>query len=128
MRRDTWRPPAATAEGLLPYVRPGGFLPGRIDTEGASGARHTCLTGNCQLATVWARLYDHSGDQRFRAAALIALGYVMEHQSLETADHDVRGGIKGSQPVWGAYAPFAYPSWAGKFFIDAMLCCMRWWR
>ena len=137
--RDCWRRPAAR-RGALRGGRPpnGRGSPARRTSRrvpagphrhgrGGPAPRYTCLTGNCQLATVWARLYDHSGDQRFRAAALSALGYVMERQSLETADHDVRGGIKGSQPVWGAYAPFAYPSWAGKFFIDAMLCCMRWW-
>ena len=54
------------------------------------------------------------------------LRYVMRHQTTDTTDLDVRGAIKGSQPVWGAYAPFAYPSWAARFFVDAMLRCWAW--
>jgi hypothetical protein len=115
-----------TAEGLLSYVRPDGFVPGRIDTAGLCDARYTCLTGNCQLAAIWARLYDLDGDERFRVAAVRVLRYVMSHQTIDTTDPDVRGAIKGSQPVWGAYAPFAYPSWAARFFIDAMLRCLAW--
>jgi hypothetical protein len=115
-----------TAEALLSYVRPDGFVPGRIDTAGLGDARFTCLTGNCQLAAICARLYALDGDERFRATAVRVLRYVMSHQTLDTSDPDVRGAIKGSQPVWGAYAPFAYPSWAARFFIDAMLRCMPW--
>jgi hypothetical protein len=33
----------------------------------------------------------------------------------------MRGGIKGSHPIWGGYDPFRYPNWAAKFFIDAMM-------
>ena len=36
------------------------------------------------------------------------------------------GGIPGSLPLWGSYAPFTYPSWAAKFFIDALLLCEEW--
>jgi hypothetical protein len=31
------------------------------------------------------------------------------------------GGIKGSLPIYGRYAPLQYPNWATKFFIDALL-------
>ena len=38
---------------------------------------------------------------------------------------EVRGGIKGSHPIWGsrqgAYSRFTYLNWATKFFIDALL-------
>jgi hypothetical protein len=44
----------------------------------------------------------------------------MSTQDLITADDDVRGGIKGSNPVWGRYAPMSFPNWAAKFFVDAM--------
>ena len=50
----------------------------------------------------------------------------MASQDLDTDNHDVCGGIKGSHPVWGAYSPFTYPNWAAKFFIDALLCCWTW--
>jgi hypothetical protein len=44
----------------------------------------------------------------------------MSAQDIDADDADVRGGIKGSQPVWGRYAPMSYPNWAAKFFVDAM--------
>jgi hypothetical protein len=34
---------------------------------------------------------------------------------------DVRGGVKGSFPVDGAYGPYEYLNWACKFFVDANL-------
>ena len=60
------------------------------------------------------------GDGRYRQAMLRALQFVMSTQLLDGADVNVRGGIKGSQPVWGRYACLSYPNWATKFFIDAM--------
>jgi folate-dependent phosphoribosylglycinamide formyltransferase PurN len=33
----------------------------------------------------------------------------------------VKGGIAGSQPVWGEYIPHAFPNWAAKYFLDALL-------
>ena len=35
------------------------------------------------------------------------------------------GGIKGSLPIYGRYAPLQYPNWATKFFIDALLAKQR---
>jgi hypothetical protein len=114
------------AEAALRHLRPDGFVPGQIDTGGQAVAAYSCLTGNCQLAAVWARLYERFGQERFRSGALRVLRYVMRWQDVDTADLDVRGAIKGSQPFWGRYARFVFPSWAAKFFIDAMLLCAGW--
>jgi hypothetical protein len=109
------------ARAALAHMRDDGFLPGQITVAGSGAASYCCLTGNCQFAIVWAKLYRATGDERFRQAALRALDYVMRCQDLRDANPDVRGGIKGSQPIWGHYAPFCFPNWATKFFIDAML-------
>lgn len=114
------------AEAALRHVRPDGFVPGRIDSGGQSAAAYACLAGNCQLAAVWSRLYKQFGDERFQSGAVRALGYVMRFHDVDTADLDVRGAIKGSQPLWGGYAPFVLPSWAAKFFVDAMLLSAEW--
>ena len=108
-------------EAALAHVEHDGFVPGRIDVEGRAAARYACLTGSCQLALVWTRLCDLYEDERLRAAAVRVLRYVMRWQPIDTEDVDVRGAIKGSQPVWGGYAPLSFPNWAAKFFIDAML-------
>ena len=114
------------AAAALDHVRGDGFLPGRIDVDGRPAATYACLTGSCQLALVWARLFARSGEERWRDAARRALHYVMRRQRVDTGDPDVRGAIKGSQPVWGGYAPLALPSWAAKFFVDAMLLSAPW--
>lgn len=114
------------AAAVARHLRLDGFIPGRIDIAGHADVAYSCLTGNCQLAAIWGRLYERFGEERFRAATVRALRYVMRHQEVDTVDLDVRGAIKGSQPVWGRYSPFAFPNWAAKFFIDAMLLSSGW--
>jgi len=114
------------AWAMLRHLRSDGFLPGEIDENGRETARFCCLTGNCQLGVIWAKLYQSSGEEKFRQAAVRALRYVMSRQDIETSDRDVRGAIKGSHPIWGRYAPLTYPNWATKFFIDALLLTLPW--
>jgi len=109
------------ADAVLEHVRHDGWIPGQIDEQGRASARYCCLTGNCQLAIIWLKLYQSTGGARYLDAAKRSLGYVMEQQDISTSTLALRGAIKGSQPIWGRYAPFTYPNWATKFFIDAML-------
>ena len=30
------------------------------------------------------------------------------------------GGVPASQPIWGAYVPYALPNWGAKFLADAL--------
>lgn len=108
----------ADATALL--LRTDGHLPSTVTTEGQPSASACCLTGNCQFATVWARLHASGTSRAYAEPARRALDYVMSTQDLDTDDPNVRGGIKGSHPVWGSYACLSYPNWATKFFIDAM--------
>jgi hypothetical protein len=114
------------ARAMLRHLRDDGFLPGEIDARGRETASFCCLTGNCQLGVIWAKLHQSSGEESFRRAAVRALQYVMDRQDVDTRDIDVRGAIKGSHPIWGRYAPLTYPNWATKFFIDAMLSTLPW--
>ena len=109
------------AGAALSHVGADGFLPGRITVGGQPAARYCCLTGNCQFAIVWLKLFRRTGEERYRAAAVRATDYVCGCQDVDAPDPDVRGAIKGSHPVWGSYAPLSFPNWATKFFIDAML-------
>jgi uncharacterized protein YyaL (SSP411 family) len=114
------------ADAALARLRDDGFLPGAISIDGRAAARYCCLTGSCQFSIVWAKLYDRTGNEAYRRGVERALDYVMRRQDIRTANADVRGAIKGSHPVWGRYAPFSFPNWPAKFFIDAMLLRSRW--
>lgn len=109
------------ADAALPHVQQDGFMPGQISVDGRPAARYCCLTGNCQFAIVWLKLFRRTGAERYRSAAMRATDFVMRCQDIECANANVRGGIKGSQPIWGSYAPMSFPNWPAKFFIDAML-------
>ena len=96
-------------------------LPGRIGAGWKPAARFSCVTGNCQTSLIWLRMAKERGDLRFLNGALKLLDQVKPTQSLHSTNPGIRGGIPGSWPVWGEYNPFAYPNWACKFFLDAML-------
>ena len=117
---------ALDPQSALEHLRDDGFLPGEIAVDASASARYCCLTGNCQFAIVWSKLFERTGDERYRRAAVRATDYVMRHQDIDTRNPDLRGAIKGSHPVWGRYAPFALPNWPAKFFVDAMLVRGRW--
>lgn len=112
------------ADAALQQVRGDGWIPGQIDEAGQARAGYCCLTGNCQLATIWLKLHRLTGSQRYLEAAKQSLDYVMSCQDVVTPNLALRGAIKGSHPIWGRYAPLSYPSWATKFFIDAILLSM----
>ena len=108
------------ADATLGFLRDDGFLPSMISLQGQAAATSCCLTGNCQFAIVWLRLQGARPRPGYANAAERALRYVMATQDLTTDDADIHGGIKGSHPVWGRYAPLSFPNWATKFFVDAM--------
>lgn len=114
------------ADAAIAHVAADGFLPGQITTDGKADARYCCLTGNCQFSIVWAKLFDRTGDDKYRDATVRAMDYVMHHQDIHTDNPNIRGAIKGSFPIWGRYAPLSFPNWPAKFFVDAMLLRTRW--
>ncbi|MBV8521859.1 MAG: hypothetical protein JOY71_07000 [Acetobacteraceae bacterium] len=84
-------------------------------------SRHVCLTGYAQLASVFFKLYCLEGDKRYLNAGLNLLDDVAATQDVTSSRKPHYGGIKGSHPIYGRYAPLQYPNWATKFFIDALL-------
>jgi hypothetical protein len=82
---------------------------------------HLCLTGYAQLAIVFFRLYGLDGDTRYLNTGVNLLDDVAATQDVTSPGKRHYGGIKGSHPIYGRYAPLQYPNWATKFFIDAML-------
>jgi folate-dependent phosphoribosylglycinamide formyltransferase PurN len=96
-------------------------LPGVLDYRWRPQSSYACLTGNAQHALIWLHMYEEHGDPRLLNAALKAIDIVKAAQMMDAEDTGVRGGIAGSQPVWGDYISHAFPNWATKYFIDALL-------
>jgi hypothetical protein len=108
------------ADGLLSALRRDGFLPGRLDRHWKTAAQWACLTGTVQNATNWMLMWLHTRETKYLEAAFVANRYVRRTLSVE-GDPDVRGAVKGSFPIDGAYDPWMYPNWAAKFMIDSCM-------
>ena len=109
------------AEALLHRYEIRGFMAGQFDRAWKGTVAYSCLTGDAQTAINWLRLYELTRDARFLNGALKLNDYVKSTQDLKSNNPGIRGGIKGSQPIWGRYIFYSYPNWAAKFFIDALM-------
>ncbi len=109
------------SQGIIARLDRENWIPGILDAEWQGHATFACLTGNVQLALIWFRLFESTGEQRYRTAALRAIELVKRAQPLANSNPGIRGGIPGSDPAWGDYIPMALPNWAAKYFIDALL-------
>jgi uncharacterized protein YyaL (SSP411 family) len=110
-----------TADALLLRQRPTGALVSTYGPGWSETSRSSCLTGNCQMALLWLRFYDLSGETSYLHAARKAIAFVAATQNLHTSNPNIKGAIAGSYPIYGRYERFKYPNWAAKFFIDALL-------
>lgn len=108
-------------DAMLAALPEDGRLPGRFNERWQPTVRWSCLTGDCQLAINWGRLYQITGEQKYRAATSRILVFVKTTQKLDGNNTDTRGGIKGAYPLDGSYHPWQYPNWATKFFADALM-------
>lgn len=110
-----------TADALLARQCADGRLASTYGLGWRETSRSSCLTGNCQIASLWLCLYQISGDQAYYSAAARAIRFVARTQDLYTSNPNIRGAIAGSYPIFGRYERFKYPNWAAKFFVDALL-------
>lgn len=110
-----------TAEALAEQVTYDGRLAGRYMAEWRGAARWNCLSGQAQMITVWIRLHDITGDERWLEPVGRSLDFLKGTQDRTSQDSGIAGGLTGSEPVWADYAPHETLSWATKFFIDALL-------
>ena len=123
-REDLFDAARVIGEAMIAALPADGRLPGRFDAQWMPTVKWSCLTGDCQLGINWGRLYQITGDQRYRTATTQILRFVKATQSLEGTDVDTLGGIKGSFPLDGGYHPWQYPNWATKFYADALMMDM----
>ena len=109
------------AEALLHRYEIRRFMAGQFARDWKGAASYRCLTGNAQTAFIWLRLYELTQDARFLNGALKLNDEVKSTQDLKSRNPGIRGGIKGSHPIWGRYIHYSYPNWAAKFFADALM-------
>lgn len=115
----------AARAGVRPLAdlhRRPGALRGRYEGSWRGTVSWRCLTGEAQIALVLSRLAKYAGaDGGFARTAQAMLEGLARIQDAEGPYPQSRGGVAGSKPLWGGYCPLAYPSWAAKFYIDALL-------
>ena len=97
------------------------WLPGVLDWRWRPQAEYACLTGNAQMALIWFELNRLQPDPTFVSVACKAIDLIKRAQPMFAKDPGIRGGIAGSDPVWGEYIYAQIPNWAAKFYIDALL-------
>lgn len=107
-----------TADALMKTQRADGSLPGQLDEHWNGTVSWSCLTGCSQIALCWLLLGSETGREDFLEAARRANEYVRCTVQLE-GPGEVRGGVKGSHPVFHRYCRYQYINWACKFLIDA---------
>jgi hypothetical protein len=110
-----------TARALAEAQQEDGFLAGRYDAAWRPAVPWSCLTGNAQMALVWARLAEVDHESAWLEPARRAVEFVLSTQRLDAVDPGVRGGVSGSYPIWGGYGTYEYLNWAAKFLVDALL-------
>jgi hypothetical protein len=109
-----------TADALLRRFEIRRQLVGTYDRGWRGDFAFACLTGCAQMSKVWGRLFELRGDARYINGALKLNDFLVSLIDLDSACAGIRGGIKGSHPLWGAYMSWRLPSWAVKFTLDAL--------
>jgi len=111
-----------TADALLRRFEVERVLRGRLDSRWRGTVNWACLTGCAQASEIWSLLSLLGGDVWYLNAALRMNDYLCAVQDLTTRIPGIRGALPGSEPFGGGYHPHAFPSWATKYFCDALMC------
>jgi len=110
-----------SADALLKLQQEDGSLYGIYDSGWKNTVSWSCLTCDAQTDVIWLRLFELTHDEKYLHAAKRMNHFLKKTQHLESSQQGIRGGIKGSQPLFKGYGRFTYQNWAAKFFTDALL-------
>jgi hypothetical protein len=110
-----------TADALAAQAEPAGRLPGRFTSNWRPAVGWVCLTGSAQLGVILMELHRQSGDMRYLTVSEKLIRFLQHVERLNAVGRDRRGAIAGSYPIWGSYAPFRFPCWATKYYLDLLL-------
>ncbi|WP_336328823.1 prenyltransferase/squalene oxidase repeat-containing protein [Halovenus sp. HT40] len=111
------------ADKLVSIQQKDGILRGAYDSSW-SPSWYYCLTGNAQMAIIWLRLFELTGEQDYRTASREMIEFLKRRQLL-VGPEEVRGGIPGSYPIIGKYLYLRFPNWGMKFFADSLLLTQK---
>lgn len=111
----------AAADRLMRRFERHGRLHARYDDHWKPVAEHSCVTGDAQMSIVLTELSALTGDLRYFNTALKINDTLKGQQPMRTGNADLRGGMRGSRPIWGGYSRLNFPNWAAKFYADALL-------
>lgn len=109
------------ADAILPAISDEGYLPGRFRSDWSAASLSSCLTGQAQIAVVLYRLFELTGEAKYRKAGDRLVNFLKATQRLSAPLEGCVGAVPGSWPLTGDYVPLGYPNWATKYFIDALL-------
>jgi len=109
------------AEVLMKKFEIRGTLSGVYNDKWKGMVKYRCITGEAQMSVCWLKLFWLTDDERYLNAASKMNDALRKLQNMDSRNPGIRGGIKGSHPVFGGYQPFMYPNWAVKFFADALM-------
>jgi hypothetical protein len=101
------------------------MVPSSFDENWKSSDRHSCLTGNAQLACFLFRLAHTTKNERYRAIADNVARTAKRTQIVDSPFPQIRGAIAGAFPMYQGYHQNSYPNWATKFFADALMMKMH---
>src|SRR5207249_5000434 len=90
---------ARAAERIAAAVGPDGRLPGRFAAGWSPAAPWSCLTGEAQMANIWLRLFEITGERKWLEPVEPVLGFLKSTQNRTSRDPGLRGGVKGSFPL-----------------------------
>jgi hypothetical protein len=98
-----------------------GRLYARYDSRWKGQGAFLC-TGAAQLALIWLKLDAIAKAEEFREAAQ-SVGLSLRRIQHGSYAHlpETRGGLFGSDPIWGRYEPFSIPNWGVKYALDLFL-------
>lgn len=111
----------SSASALMKLYRERGYLPGILDNHWNSKAVWRCLAGDAQMGLVWVKLAKVTGKSEFKKAGQDIALELIKTQTVKKEWPEISGAIKGSQPHWGDYDPYRYPTHASKFMLDLIM-------
>ena len=114
-----------TADVLMEKYMKQDYLGGRFNENWEESESFIC-TGGAQMSICWLKLYRYYGENKYLEAAKKMNDWLCWIQrSTMDGEKEIKGALQGSFPIYGRYEPFAYPNWATKYLLDALMLEME---